>query len=111
MSETPAETLRRAAKLIRERVEALRAEMTENAYWGYPSAGSADAAYRIGVDGGLGGAAGEMAAPWDLSANAAVAALLDKIAWMVGMDAELLGRVGVDETLAVARAYIGEVPA
>jgi len=52
-----------------------------------------------------------MAAAWDLSANAAVAALLDKIAWMIGIDPDLVGRIGVDETLAVARAYLGEVPA
>jgi hypothetical protein len=38
----------------------------------------------------------------------ALADLLDRIAWMVEMDADLAGRVGVDETLAVARAFLRE---
>lgn len=37
----------------------------------------------------------------------AVADLLDKIAWMAEMDPDLIERVGGDETLAVARAYLG----
>jgi hypothetical protein len=39
---------------------------------------------------------------------AAVADLLDKIAWMGELDPEMLGRVGCDEAIAIARAYLGE---
>jgi hypothetical protein len=38
----------------------------------------------------------------------AVADLLDKIAWMGEVDPELLGRVGCDEAVAIARAYLGK---
>jgi len=37
----------------------------------------------------------------------AVAVLLDKIAWMGELDAEMLARVGCDEAIAIARAYLG----
>jgi len=37
----------------------------------------------------------------------AVADLLDKIAWMGELDAEMLARVGCDEAIAIARAYLG----
>jgi len=37
----------------------------------------------------------------------AVADLLDKIAWMGEMDKEMLGRVGCDEAIAIAMAYLG----
>lgn len=40
----------------------------------------------------------------------AVADLLDKIAWMGSLDPEMLGRVGCDEAIAIARAYLGEQP-
>lgn len=39
---------------------------------------------------------------------APLAALFERIAWMGGLDADLLSRVGVDEALAVARALLGE---
>jgi hypothetical protein len=41
--------------------------------------------------------------------GAALAELLDKIAWMVGIDPDLMGRVGCEEVLKIARAYLGEV--
>jgi hypothetical protein len=44
----------------------------------------------------------------DLLVALALADLLGRIAWMVKLDGELAGRVGVDETLAVARAYLAE---
>jgi hypothetical protein len=47
-------------------------------------------------------------ASWHPAVALAVADLLDRVAWMVKLDGELAGRVGVDETLAVARAYLGE---
>ena len=37
----------------------------------------------------------------------AVADLLDKIAWMGELDAEMLARVGCDKAIAIARAYLG----
>lgn len=38
----------------------------------------------------------------------ALAALLDKTAWMLGLDPDLIGRVGVGETLTLARLILGE---
>jgi methylmalonyl-CoA mutase N-terminal domain/subunit len=100
----------RAAEYIRQRADAMEAEMADpfRSYWRFETAADANTRYRAGVANGLGGPAGEMAAPWDLATSRAVAALLDKIAWMVGMDAELAGRVGVDEAIAVARAYLSD---
>lgn len=37
----------------------------------------------------------------------AVADLLDRIAWMCGIDKDLLSRVGSDEAVGIARAYLG----
>ena len=37
----------------------------------------------------------------------AVADLLDKIAWMGELDADMLSRVGCDEAIAIARACLG----
>lgn len=37
----------------------------------------------------------------------AMADLLDRIAWIWELDSHLQGRVGGDETLAVATAYLG----
>ena len=109
MAEPSVEVMRRAAALIRERAGAVEAEMSgPSFYWRSIGGGDLNARYRAGVDNGLGGAAGEMAKAFDLATCRAVAALLDKIAWMVGMDAELAGRVGVDEAVAIASAYLGE---
>jgi hypothetical protein len=37
----------------------------------------------------------------------AIADWLDKIAWMVKLDPEMLGRVGCDEAIATAREFLG----
>ena len=101
-----------ASALMLQRADAVEAEVSgPGLYWRATGGDDLDARYRAGVDNGLGGAAGKMAAAFDLSTCRAVAALLDRIAWMIGMDAGLAGRVGVDESVAIARAYLaGEVP-
>lgn len=108
--EAPAAILRRAAAQIRERADAMEQEIAdpENTYWRWMPGDDINGKYRAGVDNGLGGASGEMAAPWDLRTGRAVADLLDRIAWMAGLDAELIGRVGCDEVMAIARAYLNE---
>lgn len=117
---TPAETLRSAARLMRERAAVATPgpwhahEQDGNWYvssnqWGQVSTGlneepslpeflmierdRRDADYIAGMDPAVG---------------LALAALFDRIAWMAELDEELLGRVGVDETLAVALAYLSK---
>lgn len=127
MTENPGEILRRAAQLIRSRVDAMEAELAENPYWGHPPGDHADAAYRSGVANGLGGASGAMASSWDLSTSRAVAAWLGETAgkaetlvspqslcrqcggWLYG-DGDFTCRCW-NTALAVARNYFGEVPA
>jgi len=117
---TPAETIREAAKLMRERAEAVDAEMASNPYWASdPEQSPAPARserYRLGVTGGLGGASGEMASAWDIDANLAVGDWLDSEAGRAdGMDgyedsdAYPLMLEGFRHPLAVARLYLGEV--
>jgi hypothetical protein len=104
---TPAETIRAAAKLMRERARAMAAEMETNPYWASdPEQSPAPAEgerYRDGVKGGLGGASGEMASAWDIDANLAAAEWLDASAQMWDEGTEWT------EGLILARAYLGEV--
>ena len=114
--ETPAEVLRRAAKAIRERAEPVppspwRAEGRDvTATQDYRDDGSWD------WDRGYVVAAcprqdeAEHVASWSPPVALAVADLLDKIAWMGEMDPDMLGRVGCDEAIAIARTYLGETP-
>lgn len=48
----------------------------------------------------------EHIASWHPLPALAVAALLDKIAWMGELDKDTLARVGCDEAIAIARAYL-----
>ena len=118
MAETSAQELREAAKLIRERAQAatpgpwqhmclgsegclvLRANGTVRerdhrvARFGQKEwkADHADADYVTGMHPGV---------------ALKVADLLDKLAWMGELDPDMLGRVGCDEAIAVARAFLG----
>jgi hypothetical protein len=115
--EQPAETLRSAAKLMRERALA-----TSPGPWHHMCLGSEgcqvinDGRLRERKHVSFSGrkewkadhADAEYIAAMHPLVGVAVADLLDRTAWMVELDPELAGRVGVDETLAVARAYLGE---
>jgi len=126
--ETPAETLRTAAKLMRERAEAVRQGAWTGRPWeaeecGDDEAGNCPCIVSQGerkpyleaqvppiqyvCDAESAEHAAHIAS-WHPAVALAVADLLDRIAWMVELDPELAGRVGVDEALAVARAYLGE---
>ena len=119
-AEHPSSVLRRAASLMRERVSAAtpgpwRAhEQDGNWYvssdpYGLVSTGineepSLPEILMIERD----RRDAEHVAGMDPLVGLALADLLDRIAWMTVLPAELAGRVGVDETLKVARAYLGE---
>jgi hypothetical protein len=103
-SATPVALLRRAAGLMRE-----RAGLVPPPPW-FPAVH--DVTTHDGLDviasSGLTVRA-QYVASWHPGVVLAVADLLDKIAWMGEMDEGLLGRVGCDEVIAIARAYLGEV--
>lgn len=107
--ESPVSVLRRTATLMRERADAMEREMSdpENPYWRCATGATPDENYRAGVSNGLGGASGEMAAAWDLSANRAVADWLD-------VEAAIAERRLPDDSgiihavLRIACAYLGE---
>lgn len=106
---SPAETMRAAAKLMRERADAMEAEMRRNPYWGL--SGELDERYRAGVKDGLGGAAAEMAAAFDLSAVRSLADLLMKLAWLDDVDPGGLGADIDGKLRRMCRHYLGEVTA
>lgn len=127
---TPAEELRAAAKLMRERAaEAeqpgygstspgrpwcpawtygivrhvqrnMDSDCTEHP-WGSEHEGDCNQWGRY---------AGYHIASWHPGVALAVADWLDKIAWSVEVDPDLISRIGGDEALAVARAYLGGEP-
>jgi hypothetical protein len=119
VSEKPAETLRRAAKLMRERAEAAtpgpwhaHEDYVSSGTFGLVSTGvneDPSVADHVLVERDHRDA--EHMAGMDPLVGLALAVLFDRIAWMVEIDADLTERVGVPETLAVARAYLGEVQA
>jgi hypothetical protein len=116
--EQPAETLRSAAKLMRERAEA-----ASPGPWRHMCLGSEgcqvinDGRLRERKHVSFSGrkewkadhADAEYIAAMDPLVALAVAGLLDRTAWMVELDSGLASRVGVDETLAIARAYLREI--
>jgi hypothetical protein len=110
-AERPADTMRRAAQLMIDRADAMDAELRTNRYWGFADAEwtiPADV-YRRGVAGGLGGPAGEMAAPWTPDANRALAGWLRMEAVNAPELGEMTFRGGRPvRALAVAAAYLGE---
>lgn len=73
MPESLAETVRRAAKLLREHVAALRDDMDHNAYWGERNTGRVDVTYTRGIENALGGPAGVYAGRWAPAVALAVA--------------------------------------
>jgi hypothetical protein len=113
----PAGTLRRAAKLMRERAEA-----ASPGPWHQMCMGSEgclvlnDGHLRDRKHVSFSGrkewkadhADATYIASWNPLVAVAVADLLDKLAWMGELDPGLLSRVGCDEALAIARAYLGE---
>jgi len=115
----PAGTLRRAAKLMRERAEA-----ASPGPWHQMCMGSEgcsvlnDGHLRDRKHVSFSGrkewkadhADATYIASWHPLVAVAVADLLDKLAWMGELDPGLLSRVGCDEAIAIARAYLGETP-
>jgi hypothetical protein len=116
-TETPAETIMRAAVLLRQ-----RAEVAPRGPWwtGEGAGGTGYPKLLLGEDGPIAAVEWTMAKSWPAAGDyiasmhplvgAALAELLDKIAWMVGADPDLMGRVGCEEVLKIARAYLGGVP-
>lgn len=118
---SPAETLRSAAKLMRERALAAtpgpwRAHEENHGNWYVSSVAFGQVSTGINEEPSLpeflmierDQRDAEHVAGMDPVVALALADLLDRVAWMVKLDGELAGRVGVDETLAVARAFLGE---
>jgi hypothetical protein len=110
-TETPAALLRQAASLMRERADQAPpgpwaaldggvASLADEGFWPVDTTGinedGIDRATRVHI------------ASWHPLVALAVADLLDKIAWMGELDADMLSRVGCDEAIAIARAYLGE---
>jgi hypothetical protein len=113
-TETPAQTMRSAARLMRERATSAACDGMSRMPW-QAGAAAPCGCCEVVTD----GAGGRIATVDDRQAayiasmhplvGAALAELLDKIAWMVGIDPDLMGRVGCEEVLKIARAYLGEV--
>lgn len=117
MPELAVNTLRRAAVRMRADVQRILDEMDRRPdYW--DPALDDTAAYSQGVDGGLGGPAGTLAASWHPGVALAVAEWLDATA---AKSEELNGLLGVitqpvgdpvwDAAVQVARAYLKETDA
>ena len=112
--ETPAEVLRRAAKAMRERLAELppspwRAEGRDvTATQDYQDDGAWDWGRGYVVASCPRQDEAEHVAAWGPPASLAAARLFDKIAWMGELDPDMLSRVGCDEVIALARAYLGE---
>lgn len=64
MPESPGETVRRAATLLREDVAKLRDEMDHNPYWSEHDTDRVDIAYTRGIEKAVGGPGGEYAGRW-----------------------------------------------
>lgn len=114
---SPAETMKRAAALIRERARELpplpwRAEGRDVlATQDYNPGGAGwdpdwDQAFNVAVCPRQDEA--EYVASMHPLIGAALAGLLDKVAWAVTINPDLIARVGYGEVLALARAYLGE---
>ncbi len=108
--EDPAGFLRETAERIRRCVAALKNEMVTNKYWHGDHPHQSDAAYREGVDGGLGGMGGLMASQWTPSVALAVAEWLDHASNYVPPDPHAEDEACPDcahvvRALAVAKAY------
>jgi hypothetical protein len=111
---TPAEELRAAAKAMRERAETVQPHYPApwvTAVWDSrtPPARVVEDAEGVMVVGRT-PALNEFIAGMHPGVALAVADLLDKIAWMGEMDPDQLHRVGCDEAIAIARAYLGASP-
>jgi hypothetical protein len=114
-TETPTDLLRRAASLMRERAGGCQPRR-----WHWEALGEKRYPQRVSSDGNVAIIAetfidpahrpfeAEHIASWSPPIALAVAELLDRIAWMGELDPDSLGRVGCDEAVAVARAYLGE---
>lgn len=114
---TPAETMKRASALIRERARELpplpwRAEGRDVlATQDYNPGGAGwdpdwDQAFNVAVCPRQDEA--EYVASMHPLIGAALADLLGTIAEMVDLDPDLMGRVGCEEVLTIARLYLGE---
>ena len=115
LNESPAATLRRAASLMRERADAASPGPWHQMCMGSEGCSVINDGHlrerkHVSFSGRKEWKADHAdavhIASWGPVPALAVAALLDRIAWMVELDGELAGRVGVDETLAIAHAYL-----
>jgi hypothetical protein len=104
------EEIRRAAALMRARAQ----EATPNGVWRAAISNPSDSVRSEGgweVCYGETWATLEHIASWHPAVALAVADLIDRIAWTWEIDPDLQARVGGEELLAVARAYLaGERP-
>lgn len=114
--------LRDAARILRERAEAVIAETScgchvnaDAAQWTYNGGDSVDLANHTGHDVITGAswgstymadATGTFIATMDPAVALLVADVLDQLGWMVALDPELIGRVGCPEALALADALL-----
>lgn len=106
--------LRRAASLMRERAEtATPGPFSVIDAGGWWTVEGLERFRHLTNDVGFGEdrATAVHVASWHPAVALAVADLLDRIAWMGGLDPDLLHRVGMAEVVAIARAYLGEATA
>ncbi|MGW8702882.1 hypothetical protein ACWGOK_39255 [Streptomyces eurythermus] len=101
---TPADELRAAAETLDDLTEAAARDMKTNGYW---ACYQPDTAWRDGFANGFGGAPGDLAGLFGPEQARALSAVFTAWARMAEWDADLLNRVGGDETLALARAVLG----
>jgi hypothetical protein len=97
--------IREAVRLMRQRAEAA----TEGPWTAHPD--GLVWAERLGdpVSGSTEIEDAEHIASWHPSVALLVADALERVAWALSFDKDLIGRVGYEELLAVARAYLGEL--
>lgn len=102
----PGGELRAAAQLLLDLADAVRDDMCTNTYWESELV-PPGARYGHGVRNALGGEAGELAALFTPEAAIELAGVFRAWARMVDWDADLLHRIGGEETISLARAITG----
>ena len=100
---SPEETLKAASRKIRETIQ-----RTTPGPWRYELETRRVRFDPTTVATNLDPYEGKHMALWDPPMAEMVAKLFDRWAWMVRLDDDLIHRIGGDETLALARAVLGE---
>ena len=102
-SREDAELLRRAAKLMRDHAALVPPSPWYSAVHDVTTHDGLDVIASSGLT-----VRAQYVASWHPGVAVAVADLLDKIAWMGELDPDMLSRVGCDEAIAIARAYVAD---